>query len=147
MIGVLLLAAVVLGQPAPGAAAGVAWCRTDPLIMVEGLLADVFVGAPLSAIFKVTGPTEIVVVTPVDADALLILSGPGFGRGEIVSFEQSPSLQVKPNGIELQIRVFLPATDDEMPVRVEFAPRVLGILWPTVAEGTANDWISYQVFL
>jgi hypothetical protein len=131
----------------PAASASVGWCRSDPLIMVDGTIADVFVSAPLDALLKVTGPTQIVISTPAEVDAVLILSTLGFGRGEIVAFEQSRRLKVTDEGIELQIQVFVPATDDQMPVLVEFAPRIIGILAPVVSEGTANDWISYRVVL
>ncbi len=94
-----------------------------------------------------TGPTQIVVTTPRDVHAVLILSTLGFGRGEVVAFEQSPSLKISAEGIDLRIQVFVPATDDAMPVLVEFAPRILGILAPVTAEGTANDWISFRVVL
>jgi hypothetical protein len=54
---------------------------------------------------------------------------------------------VTDNGIEVLVEVFVPATDDEMPVRVEFAPRILGILWPASAEGTANSWVRLRTEL
>ena len=143
----LAVVAVLTALSASNAAAGVGWCRTDPVIMVDGVAADVFVSAPADAPLKVTGPTQIVVTTPRDAHAVLILSTPGFGRGEVVRFEQSPSLKLGADGIDLRIEVFVPATDDALPVLVEFAPRILGILAPVAAEGTANDWISVRVVL
>jgi len=115
--------------------------------MIDGDVADVFVSAPPDAPLKVSGPTRIVVSTPPGVDAVLIASTLGFGRGEVVEFAQSPSLKVGPEGIELRIRVSVPATDDEMPVLVEFAPRVVGVLAPVAAQGTANDWISVRVVL
>jgi hypothetical protein len=129
------------------ASASVGWCRADPVIMVEGDIADIFVSAPLDALLKVTGPTQIVVSTPAGVDAFLIASTLGFGRGEIVEFEQSRRLKVSDGGIELQIEVFVPATDDELPVLVEFVPRLLDILSPVSSQGTANDWISFRVVL
>ena len=115
--------------------------------MVEGNIADIFVSAPVDALLKVTGPTQIVVSTPADVDAVLIASTLGFGYGEIVVFEESRRLKVGDDGIDLQIQVFVPATDDQMPVLVEFAPRLLDILAPVAMQGTANDWISYRVVL
>ena len=44
----------------------------------------------------------------------------------------------------MEIEAYVPATDDAMPVRVEFAPRAVGILWPASAEGTANEWITLR---
>jgi hypothetical protein len=142
-----LLAATTVALSVHGAAAGVAWCRTDPAILVDGVPADIFVSAPIDAPLKVTGPTEIVVSTPVGIEAVLIAYGVGFGKGEVVSFDQSRKLKVSPDGIELRVEVFLPASDDAMPVLVEFAPRVLGIVAPVTVEGTANDWISLRAVL
>jgi len=41
----------------------------------------------------------------------------------------------------VSIKAFVPTNDDEMPVAVEFAPRVVGLLAPDRAQGLANDWI------
>ena len=137
----LSLVALVLVLAAPGAAAGRGWCRTDPVVSIDGELADVFVEAPLEAPLKVTGPTEIVITVPVGVRAELVLAGPGFGKGEKVSFDESRKLRKTEKGIEVKVAVYVPATDDAMPVRVLFAPHVVGILWPASAEGTANDWV------
>jgi len=143
----LAVTAILMVLSVSGTAAGVGWCRTDPVIMVDGAVADVFVSAPLDAPLKVTGATRIVVTTPPEVHAVLIASTLGFGRGEIVEFEQSPSLKLGAGDTDLRIQVFVPATDDAMPVLVEFAPRILGILAPVTVEGTANDWISVRVVL
>jgi hypothetical protein len=42
----------------------------------------------------------------------------------------------------VSIKAFVPANDDEMPVDVEFAPRVVGLLAPDRAQGLANDWMD-----
>ena len=143
----LAILAVLMALSSSAASASVGWCRTDPVIMVDGVIADVFVSAPLDALLKVTGPNHIVITTPAKVDAVLSVSTLGFGRGEIVEFEQSRRLKATDDGIELRIQVFVPATDDQMPVLVEFAPRLLGILAPVASEGTANDWISFRVVL
>ncbi len=143
----LAVMAISMVLSVTGAAAGVGWCRTDPVFMIDGDVADIFVSAPIDAPLKVTGPTEIVVSTPPGVDAALIASTLGFGQGEVVTFEQSQSLKVRAEGIDLRIRVLVPATGEELPVLVEFAPRVLGVLTPVTAQGTTNDWISFRVVL
>ena len=143
----LALMTVLMIISASTATAAVGWCRSDPVIMVNGDIADIFVSAPVDALVEVTGPTQIVVTTPPDVDAALIVSTLGFGRGEIVEFEQSRSLKIRDEGIELRIQVFVPAIDDQLPVVVEFSPRLLDILSPVTSEGTANDWISFRVLV
>lgn len=73
------------------------WCRSDPLILIDGHLADIVCDAPLEALFKVNGPTQIVVTVPHGVQANLVLAGPGFGRGEQVSFANSDLLDVNGN--------------------------------------------------
>jgi hypothetical protein len=141
----LTLMSILMIVSASTATAGVGWCRSDPVIMVNGNISDIFVSAPLDALLVVTGPTQIVVTTPPDVDAVLIASTLGFGHGEVVAFEQSRSLKVSDEGTELRIQVFVPATDDQLPVLVEFSPRLIDILSPITSEGTANDWISFRV--
>jgi hypothetical protein len=139
------LMTVLMVVSASTATAGVGWCRSDPVIMVNGDVADIFVTAPAEALLVVTGPTQIVVTTPPEVDAALIVSTLGFGRGEIVEFEQSNSLKVRDDGIDLRIQVFVPAINDQLPVVVEFSPRLLDVLSPVTSEGSANEWISFRV--
>jgi hypothetical protein len=40
------------------------------------------------------------------------------------------------------VKVFVPRSDNSMPVRVEFAPRLLGILAPKTALGCAYTWVT-----
>jgi hypothetical protein len=73
------------------------WCRSDPVIMIDGELTDLVYDAPLDAPLKVTGPTRIVVTVPRGVQAHLVLAGPGFGQGELVSFEYSDSSEANTN--------------------------------------------------
>ena len=140
----LLLAALLIPMLADDAAAGRAWCRTDPLVSIDGELADIFVVGPITALLDVTGPNEIVVTVPEGVRTRLILNDLGFGRGNKVTFKESDRLQVIRSGVEVQVDVRVPARDDDMPIRVEFGPRILGILWPAEAKGTANEWMTLR---
>jgi hypothetical protein len=142
------LAILVLSLTAQAAAAGVGWCRSDPLVAIGGEVADVFVAAPPDAPLRVTGPTQIVVTVPKrGVSAELVLATVGFGHGEEVTFVESSHMKVTDAGIGVRIDVFVPANDDAMPVRVEFAPRVVGILNPAAAEGVANTWVTVATAL
>lgn len=140
------LAASALALPAAlgrrGTNAARMWCRTDPIVLIDGTIVDIFVLGPLTAPMQVTGPTEVVVTVPVGVDASLVAHDLGFGKGETVAFAESRALRVTSRGIQVQVDVRVPAIDDAMPIRVEFAPRIIGILWPESAEGTANSWVS-----
>jgi hypothetical protein len=146
-----LLRALVLAGLALASAADAAairnWCRTDPVVSVDGELADVFIAAPVEAPLLVTGPNEVVVAVPEGVRAEVILNDLGFGRGTETTVEASRQLRVTERGVEVRVEVYVPARDDGMPVRVEFAPRVVGILWPASAEGTANEWVALETRL
>jgi hypothetical protein len=117
------------------------WCRSDPFIAIEGAVVDIFCTAPLEAPWYVTGPTEIVVSVPVGVSAALVVAGVGFGRGEVVHFEEKSRLKQLADGIELEVGVYVPA-NRELPIGVEFARNLVGILTPTTAEGVTNQWIT-----
>lgn len=143
-----LLSLSMVAAPATPAAAGFGWCRSDPIVLIDGHIADIFLTAPLTAPLKVTGPNQFVITTPEGVDAHLILALIGFGRGEVVRFETSPELQRQANGqIEIEIAAYVPARDSSMPVGLEFAPNIVGLLWPERVEGTANSWLVLRTLL
>lgn len=148
-LGILLPVLLVFGMlstiAAPSAFAARAWCKTDPIVLIDGELADILVSSSLLAPLKVTGPTQIVVTVPEGVSTLLVLADLGFGRGQVVTFQQSPELKVTDAGIQVQIAVFVPSRDNKLPVAVEFAPRLLGLLAPERAEGFANRWVYLNV--
>ncbi len=132
---------------APGASAARAWCRTDPVVVIDGTLADVFVSGPLLAPLKVTGPTKMIVTVPEGVKTQLILTDLGFLRGYDVKFVQSSDLQKTDKGVEVRVEVYVPARDSSMPIKVEFSPRLLGLLNTDSVEGTANQWVTLETFL
>jgi hypothetical protein len=143
LIVAFLLASGTAFFAAPEAGAYRTWCRSDPIVIIDGVLVDIFVAGPLEAYSLVTGPTEIVVSVPPGVDAWLVVSDIGFGQGELVRFEESKALKVRERGIDVKVEVFVPTTED-IPVRVEFAPRIVGLLAPTSAEGASNDWVTLK---
>ena len=147
VIRALAFSILTLAVAVPGAGAGVGWCRDDPVVVIDGQLADIFVSAQFEDLSKVNGPTQVVVSTPVGVEGQLAITGPGFGYGEHVRFAESKSLKVTSEGIEVRIKVKVPANSDAMPIRVEFAPHVVGILQPAAVEGNANEWISLRSLL
>lgn len=143
-VTLVMLAVVTM---APSADAARAWCRTDPIVVLDGTLADVFVSGPLLAPLKVTGPTKLIITVPEGVRTQMILTDLGFLRGYDYTFKQSSELTKTDEGIEVRVEVYVPSRDSKMPIKVEFAPRLLGILWPDSVEGTANQWITLNTFL
>lgn len=128
------------------AGAGAGWCRSDPIMLIQGNIVDIFVTGPLLAPLQVTGPNQIVVRTPPGIDSTLLLAGPGFGRGEKVTTETAHHLKVHDDEFEVEVRVYVPARSN-IDIGVEFAPNILGILAPDTAEGKANKWVTLRTTL
>jgi hypothetical protein len=135
-----LLALLLVSAPA---SAGRAWCRTDPIMIINGNIADLFISSSLLAPLQVTGPTQVVVTLP-QGVSILAIPDLGFLHGEKITVKRSDALHVTPKGIELMFDVYVPAKTS-LPVQVDFAPRVLGILWPTSASGVTNQWVHLAV--
>ncbi len=137
-----LMAAFMVASPV-FAARG--WCARDPMVMIDGDIANILAAAPLSATLKVTGPNQLIITVPEGVEAYTVFADPGFGRGWKITYRESSKLKRTANGIQLDIRLYVPATDSTMPVQLQFAPRIIGILQPTTVEGTANEWIVMRV--
>jgi hypothetical protein len=142
-----LLAVVLLTFNGLTTSASIGWCRSDPVLYIDNAVADVFVSIPSEDVTKVNGPTQFVITTSPEVESAVLLTTPGFGYGETATIMQSPSMKTSSTATELRIRVYIPATSGTIPVIVEFAPRVLGILAPASAEGTTNQWITLKTSL
>src|SRR5882672_10845138 len=126
LVQLVLVLLLAFSSAAP-AAASVGWCRSDPVVVVNLALADVFTSAQYSDLGKVTGATKIVVVVPPGVLVALATPGVGFGRGEFVTFQTSPYLKATLLKVQVVVKVFVPSTDTAMPIRVYFAPRIIGL--------------------
>ena len=150
-IGLSLLAAFVLSLAiaAPHADAARGWCMADPLIMVDGQLADVFVSSDPAMLLKASGPIEMVISIPVGSKGVVILTDLGFGRGYKISFKQSSALKRTSTHTQVQVSVRAPNTGSSLPVKVTFAPRTLksglaDILFGQSVTGYSNSWVTLK---
>lgn len=142
----VLLALVVLTVTALPASAGRAWCRADPIFLIDGRLVDVMVAGPLLAPLQVTGPTKVTITVPEGVKAWHVLSDLGFGRGYQVVIKQSKELQVTADGTQIRVDVYVPARKN-FEIRVDAGVGVLGILAPTSVGGTANRWVTLHTLV
>lgn len=124
--------------------AGRQWCKTDPVVLIDGQLADILVMVPLEQLQEVDGATEIILTIPDASEAAMVSPGVGFGYGEKLSIVKSPLLSRTADWTEVKIEVLVPGTNPLLPVRVEFAPRVLGLLDPVAREGAADRWLRMK---
>jgi hypothetical protein len=143
----LTLAFALLAQTAAPASASIGWCRSDPVVLIDLVPADVFVSAQWEDLGKISGATQVVIVMPTTVKTSAGVPTIGFGYGEQVSFERSNGLRTTWSGVQLRIKVRVPSSDNSVPIRVEFAPRLIGIVAPVTVEGHANSWITFNAVL
>jgi hypothetical protein len=141
-----MAAMLCLGVGLQSTRAARGWCLADPVIMVDGQLADVFVTSDPAMLLSARGPIQLVVEIPTGSRGMLVLADLGFGRGYRVSFVESDDLARTAYHTQVRVNVYAPASKS-LPVQVTFAPRTLSaglraILIGTTAEGTANAWIG-----
>jgi hypothetical protein len=139
--------AVTAGAGIEAASAGRAWCRFDPIVMIDGQLADVFIGSTLTMLLSATGPINLNISIPQESKGSVVLMDLGFGRGYNINFIKTSNLTKTNRETPVIIDVYAPAKDSSLPVSVTFAPRSLGssltdILFGMSAEGNANEWMT-----
>lgn len=138
-----LLAILLLALPAQA----VIWCKTDPIVKLNGTQVQILVSMPEEYVPLVNGPTSVTVATPLSVTRQLIYTDAGFnGYGEAVSFTDLRG-NVKNNTFATYIRVQVPidrtglASGEVVPVQVEVIPDNAK---PVVVSGTSD---STQVYL
>ena len=82
----LLLGVFGLAFGTSDAGAWRTWCRSDPVVSIDGQLVDISVGIPPDQLFSVTGATQIVVKVPPKVSAELVVNEPAHGYHNEVSF-------------------------------------------------------------
>jgi hypothetical protein len=148
LVCALALFFLMSATTAPRADAARGWCRVDPIIMVDGQLADVYIGSSLDMLLQATGPLQLEIVIPNGSIGFVILNDVGFLHGYNVVFTHSSALTRTSNHTQIQARVYAPAQSSDLPVTVTIAPRALftstlkEILIGTSLDGYANNWVT-----
>ena len=142
---IAVIASVLFGPL--DAAAARHWCKTDPAVLIDGQLANILVMVPVPQLLEVDGATEIRLTIPAASEAVMVSPGVGFGYGENLTILKSSSLTRSATHIDIIVEVLVPGSNALLPVKVEFAPRGLGILNPIAREGYADRWITMTTVL
>ena len=145
--GLLVLGLVaVWGVLAAGADARPIWCKTDPVVQIDGQTVHLYLSSYLAMHEAATGPARIEVTVPTGVEAVLRATDPGFGgQGYDVRFAESAALKNAPHHLQIRVRAYAPAGDDSLPVVVDVVPGGNGRLTGGSASGTANEWITLQL--
>ena len=154
LLGAAALAPLGTLLPSPRrAAAGYGWCRRDPIFSLDGKVGHVYLSTPEEMRHLNNSSTDVLVVHPHKCATKLIWVDPvGFGTGQGIScnFKEMPAghpgFRKLPEGYEIEIWVKVPASSDEMPILVEFAPAP-GDVVTTSTLGYANRWIVLRALL
>jgi hypothetical protein len=136
-----LALALMLVLQVQNASAGIGWCRTDPLITVDGHSGHVYIESTEQMFSSATGPILIEVRIPVGTSASAVPLDYGFGRGYAITFKEDDRLYSRGSYVEVRVRANVPAIDGSLPVKVTFHS-VDQVQQDSIKSGTANDWIE-----
>ena len=139
----MLLLSLAVGSDT--ASAGRAWCRSDPVIKVDGGVADVYLSSYVEINQAATGPAEIVIALPVGSVGQLLATDNGFGGlGYRVSFVTDSTLK-RTNGItQVVVRAYVPSSDSALPLQVDFAPRSSNLRAATASGQVNQYWVALK---
>lgn len=118
--------------------AGRSWCRVDPVVKIDGKVADIWLSGDLELDRTATGPAQIVVSVPVGVSTELLATDNGFNKqGYAITFVEDATLVRGDLGPQVMIWASVPAPDGTLPLEVIFAPRSLNVAAGS-AMGTAS---------
>lgn len=122
--GAVALALALLVGMVGDAGAGRTWCRMDPVIKIDGKVADIWLNGAVELNSSATGPAQIVVRVPLGVRAEVLATDLGFNKqGYVITFREDPSLGRNASGPQIVIWASVPSPDDSLPLEVVFAPR------------------------
>lgn len=105
IVAIFALVGIVFVRPV---GAGVTWCKTDPVVMLDGVIVDISSAIPLEYVPLVNGPVVYEVQTPKETSRQLILNDLGYnGHGSIVKFTNGNGV-VRDSNIPVRVTVHIP---------------------------------------
>ena len=149
MLGFLGLSLVGLGASHEPAEAARGWCLADPLILIDGQLADVFVASDPAMLLCASGPIKMIITIPEGSKGSVILTDLGFLKGYDIAWKRSSNLKRTKTHTQVAVKVYAPNRGKSLPVKVTFAPRYLStglknVLVGISNTGLSNSWVSVR---
>jgi hypothetical protein len=123
------------------AAAAWTWCRTDPVIKVDGQVLDVFVSSDVAMKDASTGPTKIKIYVPTGSSVGVYATDQGFGDGYSITLATTSTLKKTATSTPIRVEVYVPSSNGGLPVKVDITPRSIGRVKSATAQGWANAWV------
>jgi hypothetical protein len=143
------------------AAAGRTRCRRDSVIELrnaqgtKGNTAAIYLSAFAEEYELNSSSCDVVIEHPRDARTSKLWEDPNgyFGQGLSTNFSVNSKLRVTATGMDVRVRLYVPASRSSMQIKLEWAPGP--IQWDAnhdplpakvtaSATGTANKWITLQ---
>src|SRR5262249_45817786 len=121
---IALAALLMLGFVATPASAGKGWCRSDPVVSLNGVTLQFWIAIPLDNQSDVIDPISIVFLAPRSSNATRVSSDSGFnGYGESIQLVSNGS-RIAPDGsFNVTISVSVPMSGNQLvPLQVEVIP-------------------------
>ncbi len=137
----VLIPLLIILSFAPPAQASWSWCKSDPVVMLNGRIVDIQVDIPLEYVPLVNGPTSFEIQRPKSIQSVVIVSDMGYmGYGTRVHFTDGAGV-IKENHFPTKIQVKVPidksrlAAGEVVPAKVTVTADNAG---PVVVEGTSD---------
>lgn len=139
--------AVPMILPADDAAAGITWCRTDPVVTLNGKKFHIYVLSTQEMFTSRTGPTEIIVEYPqgVKATGSLLPNDNGFGLSYNLNLHSVSGLSYTSTKYQVRVAVRVGANNCSLPVRMEANRASDGVLVGS-AQAYACNWFKSNTF-
>jgi hypothetical protein len=146
LLALAIFAGIAVGVQPSRTEAARGWCLADPVVMIDGQLADIFVSSQLAMLTSANGPIKMVITIPKGSRGIVVLTDLGFLRGYNISFQESTSLKKTKTHTPVVVSVYAPSKKS-LPVTVTFAPRslsrgLIAVLFGMSASGTSNSWVK-----
>ena len=123
------------------------WCKTDPVIQIDGQSAHIIVAANVknnrAARRLSTGPIRVVVTVPVGISYKKLHGNNGFGDGYDREVVESKELTATDEVVPVHVAVTVPMANDAIEVKSYLVPKGHGRLRPGEGHGMANVEFSY----
>jgi hypothetical protein len=129
------------------AEAGITWCRTDPIVTVNGKAFHVYVSSTQAMYTQRTGPTEIIVKYPqgTTATGQLVPNDNGFGLSYNLNLQSTSGLSVSGSSLQIKVAVRVGANDSSLPVKMDAVRASDGKLLGSKT-AYANNWFESSAF-
>ncbi|MEA2596838.1 MAG: hypothetical protein QOF01_3307 [Thermomicrobiales bacterium] len=121
---IAFVALLTFGIGATPVSAGKGWCRSDPIVSLNGVELQFWIAIPEEEQADVIGPISVTLVAPRSSDLTLIYTDPGFsGYGESIQLAGNGDQIAEDGTFTVTATVSVPMRGNQfIPMQVEIVP-------------------------